>query len=67
VCPAEIGPEKLTGALIFDAALALVLELGADRVQQFVETLAGAGRGRHNTARRVAVIHGGGVLRKAVD
>jgi hypothetical protein len=56
----------LTCALIFDAALALVVELGADGVQQFVEALTGSGRGRHNTARRVAVIHGGGVLRKAV-
>jgi len=56
----------LTCALIFDAALALALKLGADRIQQFVQSLAGCADRRHHTARRVAVVHGGGGLRKTM-
>jgi hypothetical protein len=55
----RIDPCILTCALIFNAALALALELGADLIQQLVQSLAGGADGRHHAARRVAVVHGG--------
>jgi hypothetical protein len=48
---------ELTCALILNTALSLGLELGADLVQQLVQALVGCADGRHDTARRIAVIH----------